>query len=138
MPIKTRQFKPQPDPRDLTPTGPAAQYLTKNRGRPSERPKAETLERVKVSRSARKVVRRSILNKLSPNNLRPDDVDAAQSWLNLEEVGAVLGLSAQEVAARHSRGEPPKFEMRRNDQGHTELLCSLDDLCLHLIDEATR
>ncbi|WP_018169705.1 hypothetical protein [Thioalkalivibrio sp. ALMg9] len=136
MPIKTRRFAPK-QTEALTPRGPASQYLTKNRGRPSDtKPTPAAVQRVR-SLKARTVARRSILNRLAPD-VRAEDIDTAESWLNLEEVGVVLGMDEKQVAARHARGEPPKFEMRRNDQGQTELLCSLEALSMYLIDQATR
>lgn len=136
MPIKTRRFAPK-QTEAMTPRGPASQYLTANRGRPAEsKPTPAPVQRVR-SLKARTVARRSILAKVAPD-VRAEDIDEAQSWLNLGEVGMVLGMDEKQVAARHARGEPPKFEMRRNDEGQTELLCSLEDLSMYLIDEATR
>ncbi|WP_038054735.1 hypothetical protein [Thioalkalivibrio sp. ALJ1] len=131
---KPRSFTPKRDP--MIPSGPASQYLTKNRGRPSKKPKAENPERVKIPRAARKVARASILAKLSTAPLAFTG-GTGEQWLGLSEIGLVLGLDVAEVADQHGRGEGPPLEWRRNDQGHHELMCSVTNLTLYLINEAT-
>ncbi|WP_026279709.1 hypothetical protein [Thioalkalivibrio sp. ALJ16] len=132
---KPRSFTPERDP--MIPSGPASQYLTKNRGRPSDQPKAQNPQRVKIPRAARKVARASILAKLSTAPLAFTG-ESGEQWLGLAEIGLVLGLDVAEVADQHARGEGPPLEMRKNEQGHHELMGSVTNLTLYLITEATR
>ena len=135
MPIKTRRFAPK-QAEALTPRGPASQYLTKNRGRPAEgKPAPGPVPRMKHQRQARAVARRSIQNRLGLD-VRADASEETQ-WLTVADVAMVLGKTEADTYAQHLRGDPPKFQERRNpDTREFELVCSIETLGLHLIAQA--